>query len=95
MIIENLRKKLHDSIQKFGLTSKEAYKISLELDEEIVKYYNNSPMLYYYKQSIEGIKKYIKENGKEPTKKEWNKYAFENNYLSSESLKYIGNINLK
>ena len=95
MIIENLRKKLHDSIQKFGLTSKETYKISLELDEEIVKYYNHSPMLNYYKQSIEGIKKYIKDNGKEPTKKEWNKYAFENNYLSSESLKYIGNIKLK
>lgn len=95
MIIENLRKKLHDSIQKFGITSKETYNLSLELDKEIANYYNDSPMLYYYKKSLIGLKQYIKENGEEPTKEAWNKYAFENNYLSSESLKYMGNINLK
>lgn len=95
MIIDKLRKKLHDSIQKYGLTSKEAYKISLELDEEIIKYYQSSPMLNYYEKSLEGIKQYVKDNNKEPTSKEWNKYAYENNYLSSESLKYMGNIRLK
>lgn len=95
MIIDKLRKKLHNSIQKFGLASKEAYKASLELDEAIVEYYKNSPMLNYYEKSLEGLKQYIKDNNKEPDKKEWNKYAYENNYLSSESMRYIGNINLK
>lgn len=95
MIIDKLREKLHNSIQKFGLASKEAYKASLELDEAIVEYYKNSPMLNYYEKSLEGLKQYIKDNNKEPDKKEWNKYAYENNYLSSESMRYIGNINLK
>lgn len=92
MIINELRKKLHDSIQKYGLTSKKTYKISLELDEAIINYYQNSPMLNYYEKSLEGLKQYIKDNNKKPSIKEWNKYAFENNYLSSESMKYIGNI---
>ena len=95
MIINKLREKLHDSIQKFGLSSKETYNVSLELDEAIINYYQNSPMLYYYKISLEGLKKYIKDNNREPSKIEWNKYAYENNFLSSESMKYIGNINLK
>lgn len=95
MIIDKLRKKLHDSIQKFGLNSEETYKISLELDEEIINYYNCSQMLNYYEQSLNGLKQYIKDNNREPSKKEWNKYAYENNYLSSESLKYMGNIKLK
>lgn len=95
MIISKLREKLHDSIQKFGLTSKEAYKASVELDEAIVEYYKNSPMLNYYEKSLDGLKQYIKDNNKEPNKKEWNKYAYENNFLSSESMKYIGNINFK
>ena len=95
MIISKLREKLHYSIQKFGLTSKEAYKASVELDEAIVEYYKNSPMLNYYERSLEGVNQYIKDNNKEPNKKEWNKYAYENSFLSSESMKYIGNINFK
>ena len=54
MVINKLREKLHDSIQKFGLSSKETYNVSLELDEAIINYYQNSPMLYYYKISLEG-----------------------------------------
>lgn len=95
MIISELRKKLHDSIKKFGLTSEKTYKISVELDEAIVKYYENSSMLYFYERSIEGLKQYIKDNNKEPTISEWNKYAMENNYLSSESMKYMQNLKNK
>lgn len=92
MIISKLRKKLHDSIQKYGLMSNETYKISVELDEEIVKYYQSSVMLNYYKNSLEGLKRYKEINNKVPNKREWNEYAYKNNYLSSESMKYIGNI---
>lgn len=95
MIISKLREKLHDSIQKYGLMSSKTYEASVKLDEAIVEYYKNSPMLNYYEKSLEGLKKYIEINKKQPNKKEWNKYAYENNYLSSESMRYIGNINLK
>lgn len=95
MIISKLREKLHDSIQKYGLMSNKTYEASVKLDEAIVEYYKNSPMLNYYEKSLEGLKKYIEINKKQPNKKEWNKYAYENNYLSSESMRYMGNINLK
>jgi hypothetical protein len=95
MIISKLREMLHDSIQKHGLTSEKTYKLSVELDEAIVDYYKNSSMLYYYEKSLDGLKKFIKDNNHEPNKKEWNTYAKENNFLSSESMKYIGNINFK
>ena len=39
MDINELRKKLHDSIKNNGLNSSETYKLSIMLDEEIEKYY--------------------------------------------------------
>lgn len=91
-MIEYLRKKMHESILKYGLKSEEAYEASTCLDKEISKYYELHPMRYYYEESINGIKKYIKKYNKRPTKKQWNRYAKNNNYLSSESMNYIGKI---
>lgn len=95
MIISKLREKLHDSIQKYGLMSTKTYEASIKLDEAIVEYYKNSSMLNYYEKSLEGMKKYIQINKKKPNRREWNEYAYENNFLSSESMKYMGNINFK
>lgn len=89
MVISKLRKKLHESIIKYGLSSNKTYEASVELDEEIEKYYNNTFMGYFYNVSLEGLKQYIQENSKRPDTHEWNCYAKENNYLSSESMKYI------
>lgn len=92
MVIEYLRKKMHDSISKYGLSSKEAYEASTCLDKEIAKYYDSHPMKYYYEKSMNGIKEYTKKYNKKPSISEWNIYAKNNNYLSSESMKYIGKI---
>jgi hypothetical protein len=40
-MVEELRKKLSDSIIKYGLESKETYEISRLLDKEIDEYYKN------------------------------------------------------
>ena len=42
MVIDKLKKKLHDSIKKYGLNSKETYDISVKLDEAINEYYNEN-----------------------------------------------------
>lgn len=41
MIIDELRKKLHDSIKNKGINNKETYELSVTLDKEIEKYYKN------------------------------------------------------
>ena len=38
-MVEELRKKLLDSIKKYGLNDEKTYEISVELDEAINKYY--------------------------------------------------------
>ena len=38
-MVEELRKKLLDSIQKNGIENKKTYEISKQLDDEINKYY--------------------------------------------------------
>ena len=40
-MVDELRKKLSDSIIKYGLKDKKTYEISVQLDEEIDKYYKN------------------------------------------------------
>ncbi len=41
-MIDKLKKKLHDSIKKYGLNSKETYDISVKLDEAINEYYKEN-----------------------------------------------------
>ena len=38
-MVEELRKKLLDSIKKYGINSKKTYEISVELDNAINEYY--------------------------------------------------------
>lgn len=92
MVIGYLREKMYNCISKYGLESKQTYEASTCLDKEIAEYYKLHPMKYYYEKSIDGLKEYINKYNKKPSIKEWNKYARDNNYLSSESMGYIGNV---
>ena len=94
MKIDELKQKLHDSIKKYGIDSEETYKVSRELDKKIVNYYENSTMLNLYKKSKIGFEEYRKQFGR-PSTKEWNKYAKENDFLCSESMKYIGKVKFR
>ena len=55
----------------------------------IIMLKNENELLEIYNISIEALEKYIKETGKRPNEKIWNRYAIENNYLSSETIGYI------
>nr|DAY88733.1 MAG TPA: hypothetical protein [Caudoviricetes sp.] len=52
-------------------------------------WYNKSRRVIYMKELYQKSLQMIKELSKILTEKEWNKYAVENNLLSSISLKYI------
>lgn len=49
-------------------------------------------MKYWYEISIIGLQKYFKIYKRIPGTVEWNKYAHKNNYLSSESIRYISGL---
>lgn len=89
-MIEKLKQKMNTYINKYGLDSNKTQKISKELDEYInIHNQRNIKMCQYYYNSIEGIKAYIKQYDNIPNVREWNNYALEKNYLSSESIKYM------
>lgn len=100
-MIDKLKDKINEAIEKYGLNSDKVYKISLELDDEIAKHYKEKEQTKKqanknnYIKSIERLKKYIQESSQIPTKEEWNKIAKTEGYLSSESMKYIGNIKFR
>lgn len=92
-MISELKRKLHSSIKKYGLDSKEVYELSIKLDEEINIYYKNTKLLFEnYNKSITEIERYVEIYGKKPNKYDWNKFAKENGLLSSESIKYMKSI---
>lgn len=95
MSISELRKNLHDSIKKYGIDSNYTYQISVELDKKIIEHYENRSMKILFQKSYNGFYEYKKIFGKKPSRKEWNRYAFENDYLSSESMKYIGDVKFR
>lgn len=97
---EKLRIKLHISIEKYGLNSKETAKISKKFDELVNTYYENERQysqnnIIYTKcvESVELLRNITRNFSKYPTIEEWNKYAKEKNLLCSESIKYITGIN--
>ncbi len=49
-------------------------------------------MKFWYEISIVGLQKYFKIYKRIPAIEEWNKYAHKNNYLSSESIRYISGL---
>lgn len=97
---EILRKKLHESIKKNGISSERTAKISAKFDALVNSYYINerqfhrdSMMYEKYKESVNILRKLTREYGKFPTESEWNRYAKEKSLLCSESLKYITGLN--
>lgn len=94
-MIEELRKKLHNSIEKHGLASKQTYQNSIELDKEIEEYYNSPGMKYYYQISLKEFYSLQIDLKRKPSTKEWNQYAKKKNLLCSESMKYIGNVKFR
>lgn len=100
--IGSLRNKLHKSIEKTGLNSKETRELSDKIDELInryeksiktIEYPQSSKMMGHYKKAYAELKKITENFGKFPSVSEWNYYAKENNLLSSASLEYISTLN--
>lgn len=96
--IKTLQRRLDTNIKKHGLSHEKTIELSKEIDEYISYYYKmakerdypkGSEMFLYYRISYDELKEFTKENGKFPSAEEWNKYAMENNLLSSESIKYV------
>lgn len=93
--IEQLRNKLHEAIDKYGIDAEETRRISVELDKRLNEcVYNEKNLMYNkYLESMFELRKISKIFGKFPTIDEWNKYAKENMLLNSESIKYISGLN--
>lgn len=93
---KELRRKLDECVEKYGLHSERTKKLSKRYNELVNLYYQNEKQYHEdslirdnYLKSIQCLKKITKDFVKFPTIKEWNYYAKENNLLNSESLKYI------
>lgn len=92
--IEQLRNKLHEAIDKYGIDAEETRKISAEMDKLLNKRgYNEKNLMYNkYLESMFELRKISKIFGEFPTISEWNKYAKENYLLNSESIKYMSGL---
>lgn len=93
--VEELRKKLHEAIDIYGINSEEVYKISTEMDKLLNKRgYDDKNLMYNkYLDSMFELRKISKIFNEFPSVDEWNKYAKEKYLLNSESLKYISGLN--
>lgn len=93
--VEELREKLHNAIEEYGLNSEEVYKISIEMDKLLNKRgYNEKNLMYNkYLESMFELRKISKIFNEFSSVNEWNKYAKEKYLLNSESLKYISGLN--
>lgn len=97
--IRDLQSKLNNELQQDSLHDGKTIKLSNEIDKLINHYYSlssgvikfptNSKMNLFFEESYRELIKITKENKKFPELEEWNKYAKENNLLSTESMKYI------
>lgn len=98
--IETKRKRLHESIEKNGINSKETRKISIEIDNLLNKYYKKAKqynekntMTVFYEKSLKELKDLMLDLGEFPSLRLWNEYASKNNCLNSASLEYISGLN--
>lgn len=89
MVIENLKSKLKNAIEKYGINSEEAYYISFMLSIEIDNKYNKNTVQSYYTKSMQALIEYIQINEKNPSEVRWNHYAIKKGYLSSQTMGYI------
>ena len=101
---KSLQKILDKNIEKKGLYDEKTIQISYMLDDLISNYYKSIPkreysstsiMKLFYDISYEELKKVTVKNDKFPEVAEWNKYAEQNDLLSSESMKYISILDWK
>lgn len=97
---EKLRKLLDREIEKNGLNSKKTEMLSEKFNKILNNYYQkerkfkeDNILKEKYKLSLERLEKKAKKSKKFPSIEDWNKYAKENDLLSSESIKYISGIN--
>lgn len=89
--IEKTRKILHKNIEKYGIDSEKTREVSIQLDELINMYYGKDKeetMQAELKIAWEELKRYTREK-EFPSVQEWDKYAKENELMSSESIKFL------
>lgn len=97
--IRNLQNILNDGVEHNNLNDEKALRLGNKIDKLINDYYSlsipkrefpvKSKMKEFYCESYRELKRITIKNNKFPELEEWNKYAKENNLLSSESMKYI------
>lgn len=97
--IRDLQNELNSGVEKNKLCNRNIVELSNEIDKLINHYYSlslqiksfpiNSKMKLFYKESYKELIEMTRRNRKFPELEEWNKYAKENNLLSTESMKYI------
>lgn len=97
--IRNLQNILNNDVENNNLNDESALKLGNKIDKLINDYYSlsipkkefpiKSEMKEFYDASYRELKRITIENNRFPELEEWNKYAKENNLLSSESMKYI------
>lgn len=98
--IEILREKLYLQIEKWGIDSNQALKISEELDLLIEEFYRgkntkvkNNIFKSEYKIAYEKLKFITMKLGKFPSIKNWNNIAKNETYLCNKSMEYISGLN--
>lgn len=103
--IKILQSKLNDSVKRYGLHDHRTVELSEKIDTymnyyfkcivDTIKYPDGSAMYFYYQVSYDKLKEYTIENKHFPTSEEWNAIAKQENYLCSESIKYISKLDWK
>lgn len=98
--LERLKNNLYLNINKYGLSSLESTKVTKEIDYIITDFLKKEKqfpkknfMYKQYKITYQKLKKLSGEFNENITVEAWNKYAKKNNYLNSESIKYISGLN--
>ena len=106
--IEKIRKKLHQAVTRYGLSSIETRKLNAQIHEWILLYQRNKDssaflkqrfytkdQFFYqiYQKSYQQLKEVTKQNKKFPATKQWNQYAYQNQLLSNISIQFISGEN--
>ena len=89
MVIDELKAQLQYTINKYGINSIQAYNMSLMLSIELDSNYKPNTLQSYYNDSFIALTEYIKKSESNPNEAKWNKYAVNNDYLSSQTIGYI------
>lgn len=98
--MESLRKKLYLQIEKHGIESNQALRVSEELDFLIEEFYRKKNIVpkysifkSEYEIAYEKLKYITMKMGVFPSIKNWNAIAKEEIYLCNKSIEYISGLN--